>query len=277
MSQPASISAARSVRSDVESAIGRAARATGTDFSYLLAQAKLESGLNPAAQAATSSAAGLFQFTRGTWLQTIGAHGAEHGLGWAKAAIGSGQIADPATRAQILALRLDPQAAALMAGALANDNRSALTTQLGREPDPPELYLAHFLGTEGAGRFLAALASDPAQSAASLLPRAAAANHATFFNAAGADRSLSEVMGLIRTRIQAAMAGPGSFEPPPEWFALPAGEQLPVFDREQQPRSAAPVRASMAETLASAFGIGAQGDAPAHVRLAYGRLQAFGL
>jgi len=46
-------------RVQVQAAIGRAAQATGTDFDYLLAQARLESGLDPAAKARTSSAAGL--------------------------------------------------------------------------------------------------------------------------------------------------------------------------------------------------------------------------
>jgi soluble lytic murein transglycosylase-like protein len=67
--------------------IARAANRTGVNFDYLLAQAKIESGLNPQARAGTSSAAGLYQFTRSTWLQTLEQHGAEHGLGWAGAAI----------------------------------------------------------------------------------------------------------------------------------------------------------------------------------------------
>ena len=65
----------------VQAAIGRAAQATGTDFDYLLAQARLESGLDPAAKARTSSAAGLFQFVDATWLDTLDRHGAAHGLG----------------------------------------------------------------------------------------------------------------------------------------------------------------------------------------------------
>ena len=60
-------------------------------------------------------------------------------------------------RAQIMALRFDPEASALMAAELASDNRAALTAVLGREPDAAELYLAHFLGAGGAAQFLAAL------------------------------------------------------------------------------------------------------------------------
>ncbi|MBW8754478.1 MAG: lytic transglycosylase domain-containing protein, partial [Sphingomonadales bacterium] len=42
----------------MRAAIARAAQATGVDFNYLLAQAKLESSLDPGAKAPTSSAAG---------------------------------------------------------------------------------------------------------------------------------------------------------------------------------------------------------------------------
>ena len=52
---------------NVQSAIARAATRTGVDFDYLLAQAKLESGLDPSAKAGTSSATGLYQFIDSTW------------------------------------------------------------------------------------------------------------------------------------------------------------------------------------------------------------------
>jgi soluble lytic murein transglycosylase-like protein len=67
-------------RTEVRAAIARASAATGVDFDYLLAQAKIESGLQPTARAATSSAGGLYQFTTGTWLETLDRHGAKYGL-----------------------------------------------------------------------------------------------------------------------------------------------------------------------------------------------------
>ena len=60
----------------VTGAIRQAARMTGADFKYLLATAQVESNLNPNAQAATSSARGLFQFTEQTWLTTLKEQGA---------------------------------------------------------------------------------------------------------------------------------------------------------------------------------------------------------
>ena len=44
------------IGSSVTGAIRQAAEATGTGFSYLLATAKIESGLNPKVKASTSSA-----------------------------------------------------------------------------------------------------------------------------------------------------------------------------------------------------------------------------
>ena len=100
-----SISAAASAAgSSVRAAIAQAAEATGVDFAYLMAQAKIESSLNPGARAATSSAAGLYQFTSGTWLDTLGKHAAEHGMGWVKTAIQGGGMANPVTRAQVMGL-----------------------------------------------------------------------------------------------------------------------------------------------------------------------------
>src|SRR5579885_3730601 len=57
--------------SPVAGAIRDAARSTGASFEYLLTTAQIESNLNPAAQATTSSARGLYQFIDQTWLATM--------------------------------------------------------------------------------------------------------------------------------------------------------------------------------------------------------------
>lgn len=286
---PGSPAAISDAGANVRSAIAGAAQATGTDFAYLMAQAKLESSLDPSARSRSSSASGLYQFTTGTWLRTLEKHGSEHGLGWASDMIRSGAASDPAARAQLLALRFDPQVAATMAGELAGDNGEYLTGVLGRQPDHAELYLAHFFGAEGAGRFLGALASDPSQSAAALLPSAAASNRSTFYDRSGAPRSVGEVMNLIRTRMAGASEGATGDEAL-QWAAsmgvTPA--QAPQFTggpvaREFQAAAASsgnpvPVAASsMADTLRQAFALSDGASAPAHVRQAYGRLSALGL
>jgi hypothetical protein len=283
LSEPAPIGAIASARPEVRAAIARAANATGVDFSYLLGQARLESSLDPAAKAATSSAAGLYQFTSATWLATVGKHGAEHGL------VAPG---DMVTRRQLLALRYDPQAAALMAAELAGDNRDALAGVLGREPDAAELYMAHFLGAQGAAKFLSALAADPSQSAAALFPAAAGANRAVFFERSGAPRSLGGVMGENSAFVPPSPAGvsgwtaPGSPSPVrgtgrPEtgWgWGNHAGVEPPSqpFPTGEGPSGAPPTRPSMAATLAATFGAASEAM-PAHVRSAYGKLKAFGL
>ncbi len=272
----------------VRAAIARAAQATGVDFDYLLAQARIESSLDPSARASTSSAAGLYQFTGGTWLQTLDRHGAAHGLDWADAAIEGGRVRDPALREAVMALRFDPAAAALMAGELANDNRAALTGALGREPDAAELYLAHFLGSDGAARLLSA---DPQQSAVSLFPKPAAANRTIFFAPDGAPRSVGQVVEVIRGKVGRAM---GTNSPDPsgaggQW-GLSASTSLGFADRptpDPSPEEAGlglrgplasefhsgTARPSMAETLRQSFG----GGAPGFVRAAYDKLQGFGL
>jgi hypothetical protein len=180
-----------------------AAARTGTDFSYLLAQARVESGLNPVAKARTSSARGLYQFTNSTWLETVRKHGAEHGLGWAADAIKSGAAgAGTAARATILSLRDNAEAAALMAGEFAQDNGAVLQKKLGRAVGSTELYMAHFLGAGGAAKFLGALAVSPGLAAASVVPAAAAANRAVFFEKDGSPRSLEAVFARFAAKIE---------------------------------------------------------------------------
>jgi len=267
-------------------AIARAAQKTGVDFDYLLAQAKLESGLDPKARAGTSSATGLYQFLGSTWLDTLKKHGAEHGLGWAGEA-----ASDPAMRSQVMALRTDPQASALMAAELASDNRAALSISLGREPDSSELYLAHFLGAQGASQFLAALSSDPEQNAASVVPGAAATNRAIFFAPGGAPRSLGEVMGLLRSRIGRAMEGGDASQwavaapyvppvAPPQFAGGPVAQAFHAAAAASAGNADAPqARASMAETLRQTFNVGGTTDsaAPENVRYTYRRFAALGL
>lgn len=270
----------------VQAAIAHGAARTGVAFDYLLAQARIESALDPSARASTSSATGLFQFIDSTWLATLRKHGPDHGLGQLAAAIQQGPngafVADPTQRQLILSLRHDPALASVMAGALAQDNRAALLPVLGREPDAAELYLAHFLGEGGASRFLKAMQSDPAQSAAALFPKQASANRGIFYQSGGPARSLGEVMELMRGKMARAMDGP---VPPAAIAAAPAGampvtpwqavqtrfaEQARSFsDAGQTPR---PLSSVLAETFSA--GGPAAGD---HVRRAYGQLRSFGL
>ncbi len=194
----------------VPEAISVAAQATSIDYEFLLAQAYLESAMNPGARARTSSATGLFQFINSTWLSTVQRHGARFGLDdWAQqigSAPGGGVfMPDGASRQQLLELRTDPLVASVMAAGLAEDNRHALEAVLQRAPNYTELYLAHFLGARGATRFVTLLQYDPSVSASSHFPEAARANRAIFFERDGSARSLAGVMRLFDGKIAHAL------------------------------------------------------------------------
>lgn len=223
-SQTAIAKPSTNVPEPMRNAIARAAQKTGADFEYLMAQANIESSFNPSAKAPTSSAAGLYQFINSTWLNTLDKHGESLGLGEVADMIqirgGKAKITDPSKRGAIMALRYDPQASALMAGALANDNRAALSSFLGREPSHGELYLAHFAGAPGAKEMLSELKSNPASIAAAILPGAARANRSMFYKADGSARTVGEFMELIRTKVENAKPGASVSDTPLQPFNL---------------------------------------------------------
>jgi transglycosylase-like protein with SLT domain len=194
----------------VTGAIRQAAQATGTSFQYLLATAQVESGLNPHAGAATSSARGLFQFIDQTWLATMKQSGAALGYGQYAAAItktasGHYEVSDPMMRSEILKLRNDPTANAIMAGAFTQANAAVLSGRLGRSPSEGELYIAHFLGAGGAARLISSAAAHPDASAASYFPVAAHANASIFYDrSTGAPRTLAQVRNILTARYDVA-------------------------------------------------------------------------
>lgn len=200
---------ALALSSGVTAAVQLASVRTGIDFNYFYSQAKTESGLNPDAAARTSSARGLYQFTGGTWLDTIRRHGTKHGLAWAAAAVTNGSAArDPAVKAAILDLRRDPVTSAHMAGAYAADNSAKLEAGLGRTATSTDLYMAHFLGAAGALRFLKAKAADPGATAALVSPAAARSNHSVFFAANGNARSLAAVYDRLAVKFSGNIVPP---------------------------------------------------------------------
>jgi hypothetical protein len=193
----------------VQSAIAFASQKTGVDFSYLLGQAKLESGLKANARSGTSSATGLYQFVDQSWLGVIKQHGSEYGLGWAADAIHAGAhgrltVSDPGTKAAILAMRNDPQVASLMAAEHASDNQTALKASLGRDTNSTDLYMAHFLGLGGARSFLSAMASNPGRTGAAMFPAAARANRSIFYGADGSARSLQQIYDRLGAKLDTA-------------------------------------------------------------------------
>lgn len=201
-------------KTSLQSAIALASQKTGVDFSYLMGQAQIESGMRADAKAGTSSASGLYQFIDQSWLRVMKRHGAEHGMSWAADSItqsssGRMTVSDPATRRAILALRNDPQAASLMAAEHASDNKDAIESSLGRDATGTDLYMAHFLGLGGAKSFLSSMAADPDKTAASLFPAAARANRNVFYASNGQPRSLEQVYSRFAAKLDkgAGVAG----------------------------------------------------------------------
>ncbi len=199
----------------VTGAIRQAARMTGADFKYLLATAQVESNLNPNAQASTSSARGLFQFTEQTWLTTLKEQGTALGYGpYAKAIsrqpLGDYAVSDPRLTDAILNLRSDPTANALMAGAFTKVNAAKLAGRLGRGASEGELYIAHFLGPTGASRLIGLADTSPRTPAAAILPSAARANPSIFYDGRGNARSAGDVYRTLIGRYDVARGGPAN-------------------------------------------------------------------
>ena len=215
-----------SASSQIAGAIRSAARSTGTSFEYLLTTARIESNLNPSAQASTSSATGLYQFIEQTWLGTMKQAGPSLGYGsYADSIVyspdGRYHVPDQRLYSEIMRLRNDPAVSATMAGAFTRNNAAQLTAAIGRQPSEGELYLAHFLGHDGAARLIGAALAQPNASAAEMFPRAAAANRTIFYDPTGRARSAAEVYGRVTGRYEIARSL--SFEPDPFTFAVDSG------------------------------------------------------
>jgi hypothetical protein len=199
----------------VTSAIRSAANATGTSFSYLLATAKIESDLDPSLTMKSSSASGLFQFIDQTWLGTLKQAGPAFGYGdYANAisrnASGHYSVADPQMRREIMKLRNDPTANAVMAGVLTQQNAAALSRRIGRQPTESELYIAHFFGAGGAGKLIELAANNPQANATASFPLAAQANRSIFYDRQGNARSAAGVYSELARRFKVASDGSGA-------------------------------------------------------------------
>lgn len=183
---------------DVISAVKNAAAKTGADFSFLMEKASAESSFNPKAKSKSSSATGLFQFIESTWLNMVKEHGAKYGLGKLAAHIqtkdGKPCVNDCRIKEQILNLRKDPKISALMAGEFAENNKDYLEKHTNGEVGTTELYLAHFLGAGGAGKFLNARTEKGNAIAAHLFPKEARANKNIFYNQdTGRPRTVNQI------------------------------------------------------------------------------------
>ncbi len=209
---------AETVAHGVMGSLQRASSATGVDFGYLVKTAQRESSLNPNARARTSSAAGLFQFVEQTWLGVLKNNGAKHGYGAyadqiVKGKDGRYRVPDANVRHQVMGLRFNADANAVMAAEMTAGHAAYLKGRIGRDPTQGELYAAHFLGADGAADLISANTTRPGARAAALFPQAAHANPTIFYKHGKALDVASVVTNLTRTGGNAAMPIPTTEEP----------------------------------------------------------------
>jgi hypothetical protein len=161
-----------------------------------------------------------------------------------------------------------------MAAEFASDNGRYLQSRLGRPAEPVDLYLAHFLGAGGAARFLRAHDANPGGAAAAMLPAAARANRAVFYNHDGSARSFAE----IRAHFAERMGGGAAASPVRTADARPRpGFNLAALDLDSlaaDPQDRDPLNVDM--VLDTGRGRPAAAQSPQLARMAYMMLARLG-
>ena len=164
----------------VKDTILGAAKMVGVDGKLMAAMAAIESGFNHAVSAGTSSATGLFQFIKSTWDWMLKRFGPKYGIA-------------PGTPAT------DPRANSLMGAEYIKMNLEALQGSIGRPVTDTDIYMAHFLGSGGAKKFLKA---DPNAIAATFMQKEAQANRPIFYNGDGTPRTVGQIYQLMNNKLQ---------------------------------------------------------------------------
>jgi hypothetical protein len=160
---------------------------------------------------------------------------------------GSGRyvVDDPAMRAEMMKLRKDPTANAVMGGVVTQQNAAVLASRIGRKPTEGELYVAHFFGPYAGAKVIQLAASNPDANAAAMFPAAARANQSIFYDRQGNARTVAGVHNELIRRYQVAKARPTP--------GMAVAAAAPATDVPQVARSrVAPVSASARMQVARA-------------------------
>jgi hypothetical protein len=144
----------------------------------------VESGGNPNARAATSSATGLGQFISSTWLDMVRRHRPE--------------LMQGRSPAEVLAMRTDPQLSREMTTRYVEENAAKLQAA-GVEATPRNIYLAHFLGP---GAAPAIAKADPNDPVSKYVPAAAIAANKSVLQ--------GKTVGQVQAWAERKMGGAGS-------------------------------------------------------------------
>lgn len=140
--------------------LAEAAKSAGIDPEIIVRMAYFESRFRTNVGPGTSTAYGLGQFTKGTWLDVLRKHGEKYGI----------KNAARLTMAQALTYRDDARLQAAMLAEFTQDNIKRVQG-LGRKGNIADVYSLHNLGAGGGPKFLKALMENPNAKISSVLPQ----------------------------------------------------------------------------------------------------------
>jgi hypothetical protein len=196
-------------RPEIMRAIESATQRSHTPFATLVAIAGAESGFRADAQSHSSSAAGPFQITEGTWLHLVKSYGAAAGRPDLAALVqrdANGELSvAPANRAAVLGARHDIELSSQLAARFCDECRNGLAKKLGRPPTEEDVRLAYFLGVNGATRLMKAAELRPGEAVRSILP-GAFANHRGMFSHHGRPLDAAQAFTSLESRFSTQIA-----------------------------------------------------------------------
>jgi hypothetical protein len=198
------------VSQHIASEILRAANDTQFPADTLFAIAEKESSFDTNNRPPKGSALGLMQFLDQTWLEAVKKYGEEFGLGDEAEMIltrphGEREhhyVKDEAEEDRILELRRDPYLSAVLAARNLLAAKERIEARLETDMDEKDLYLPHFLGTNGAAKLLSGVDEKPDAKASKFFPAAARFN-GTMFKTKGKQLTVGQFHQRMRSFIEA--------------------------------------------------------------------------
>lgn len=232
---------------DIDQVLRNTAKSEGVDYRTLYALAGSESSFSAGANASSSSAVGLFQFTAPTW--TYLTQKVYPDLGYTSSD------------------RTDPSKSAIVASRYIKSIQASLRKKLGRDPSLGETYLGYFMGPTGAHNFLDALAKNPNAKGADVFASAAKANPNLFFNKGKASEplTLQQTMDRLEGKVTAYAEQAGATKVAASTEAVPAlsgqgGAKVAAVDAKI-PATSAPQPVAVTPPDFNAYKGGAKGEA----------------
>lgn len=200
-------------KDDAKALVQQTAQSMGIDPKLAMTTVAMESGFRGDAKAGTSSATGLYQFTKGTWSDMMKKHAKDYGI--------------PADTSAD-----DKRANAIMGVKYLEENLSKAKSS-GLPEDITSAYMMHFMGPQG-GRKALGLQDNAIM--ADVFPSQASANKTMFYNEDGSPRSKAQFLEHVNNKINKAAKDFGISDNMVA-SAGPAANQ-PMFSNRPAPRQA---------------------------------------